>query len=79
VNLRDAVKKIYVKEGPAAFFRGLFPSFIGVVPYKGSGFFMFHFLRDKMKENYPHITKPKTFDFIFGAIAGLTAQVGKEK
>jgi len=74
-SLGDAVQKIYAKEGSKAFWRGIFPSFIGVIPYKGTGFLMFHLLKDSLKHRYPELVTIKTFDFIFGAIAGLIAQL----
>jgi len=78
-NLGDAIKKIHAKEGLKAFLRGIFPSFVGVIPYKGTGFLMFHLLKDSLKQKYPDLVAVKKFDFIFGAIAGLIAQLGIEK
>jgi len=74
-SLGDAIKKIHIKEGSKAFFRGIFPSFVGVIPYKGTGFLMFHLLKDSLKQRYPELVTIKTFDFVFGAIAGLIAQL----
>jgi len=74
-GLIDTIRNIYVREGPRAFFRGMFPSFIGVIPYKGSGFLMFHLMKDKMKEHYPRLAHAKSFDFIFGAVAGFFSQL----
>lgn len=74
-SLTDAVRKIYAKEGIKSFYRGIFPSFVGVVPYKGTGFLMFYLMRDKMKQAFPQLPQNKLFDFVFGAISGLVSQL----
>jgi len=74
-SLTDAVRKIYAKEGLKSFYRGILPSFLGVVPYKGTGFLMFYLCKDKMKEAFPSLPQNRVFDFVFGALAGLVSQL----
>lgn len=74
-GLSDAIRKIYAKEGVKGFFRGIFPTFLGVVPYKGTGFLMFYYMKDKMKEMFPRLPQNRLFDFVFGAASGLVSQL----
>ena len=67
---------IWKNDGPMAFYQGLFTTLAGIVPYKGTGFFMFHVLKDTLREKKPHLAQSKVFDFIFGATSGLAAQLG---
>lgn len=76
-SLTHAVKNIYAKEGIRAFYHGVGPSLIGIIPYHGTGFFMYHMLKKNLRDHYPQWRQSKSFDFAFGAIAGLTAQLGK--
>jgi len=73
-TLLETIQRIHAKEGFKAFFRGMVPSFLGMIPYKGTGFLMFHLMKDKLKEHSPHLAHNKGFDFIFGSIAGLVSQ-----
>jgi len=77
LHIKDLVRDIYRKEGPRAFFDGLGPSVIGIIPYHGTGFFMYHMLKRKLMEEHPDWKQSKFFDFLFGGIAGVTAQIGK--
>jgi len=76
-TLSETIRKIYIKEGFKGFFRGIVPSFLGMIPYKGTGFLMYYSMKDKLKEHSPHLAHHKAFDFIFGSIAGLVSQLGK--
>ena len=78
-SMLTTIKNIYRKEGIRAFYNGIVPSLTGIVPYHGTGFFMYHLLKGKLRETYPQWKQSKAFDFIFGAIAGLVAQLGKYK
>ena len=70
------VKTIYRTEGIGAFYHGLAPTLTGIIPYHGVGFGMYHLLKGYLIENHPQWKRSKIFDFIFGAIAGLGAQLG---
>jgi len=76
LSITNTIKQIHAKEGTKAFFRGMLPSFMGMIPYKGTGFLMFYLMKDKMKECYPSASQTKGFDFIFGAVAGFFSQLG---
>lgn len=71
----DAIRNIRKKEGLRAFYNGMGPSVLGIIPYHGTGFFMYHLLKGNLKQKHPEWKQSKAFDFIFGAIAGLCAQL----
>jgi len=75
LSILNTIKTIHAKEGSRAFYRGMLTSFIGMIPYKGTGFLMFYLMKDKMKECYPQISERKEFDFAFGAVAGFFSQL----
>jgi len=76
-SIVQAVQTVYRTEGVKAFYHGIIPSLTGIIPYHGVGFGMYHLLKGYLIENHPHWKQSKIFDFLFGAIAGLGAQLGK--
>ena len=76
-TLIGIVKSVYTIEGMRGFYSGIVPSLFGIVPYHGTGFFMFHLLKGILIEKMPDWRQSKIFDFIFGAIGGLSGQIGK--
>jgi len=74
-SMMTTIKTIYRKEGIRAFYHGIVPSLTGIIPYHGTGFFMYHLLKERLRETHPQWKQSKAFDFIFGAIAGLLAQI----
>ena len=72
----QSVKNIYRNEGIKAFYHGIGPSLIGIMPYHGVGFGMYHMLKGNLIETHPEWRQSKVFDFLFGSIAGLGAQLG---
>jgi len=73
-SMTKTTQYIYRKEGFRAFYQGMYPSLIGIIPCHGSGFLIFHYMRNKMQEEYPDWRPSKLSDFTFGAIAGFSAQ-----
>lgn len=73
----NAIRHIYKQEGLRGFYAGMAPSLIGIMPYHGTGFFMYHLLKGNLIKTYPEWRRSKSFDFAFGAIAGLFAQLSK--
>jgi len=72
-NLRDVFSKEYNKHGLKVFYRGIFPSLLGIIPYAGSSFFTF----ETCKLIYVEETGKSVnvfYKFIFGAFAGLIGQ-----
>ncbi|XP_052175554.1 calcium-dependent mitochondrial ATP-magnesium/phosphate carrier protein 3-like isoform X2 [Diospyros lotus] len=49
---------IWVQEGPRAFYRGLFPSLLGIIPYSGIDFAAYEALKDMSKRYFPQDTEP---------------------
>jgi len=74
-SIVHAVKNIYKNEGIKAFYHGIGPSLIGIMPYHGVGFGMYHMLKGNLIETHPEWRQSKVFDFLFGSIAGLGAQL----
>ncbi|KAL8139939.1 hypothetical protein V2J09_005960 [Rumex salicifolius] len=50
INLRDLSRDIWVKEGPKAFYRGVIPSLLGIIPYAGIDLAAYETLRDMSKK-----------------------------
>lgn len=47
----DAAAQVWVREGPRAFYRGIGPSLIGILPYAGVDIAIFEILKDKLVES----------------------------
>jgi len=73
-SMVKTTKYIFQKEGVGAFYHGMYPSLMGIIPCHGTGFLIFHYLRNKTKEVYPDWHDSKVSDFTFGAVAGFSAQ-----
>ena len=43
-TLRQVFAKIWVKEGPRAFFKGYWATILGVIPYAGTSFFTYELI-----------------------------------
>lgn len=68
---------IWKSDGIFAFYQGILPTLAGIIPYKGTGFFMFQIFKDYLHDNKPHLAKSRLFDFCSGALGGLAAQISK--
>ncbi|KAL3655114.1 anaphase-promoting complex subunit 2 [Castilleja foliolosa] len=57
-SLRRLSRDIWVKEGPRAFYRGLVPSLLGIVPYAGIDLTAYETLKDMSKKYILHDGEP---------------------
>ncbi|CAN8277408.1 unnamed protein product [Cochlearia groenlandica] len=57
-NLLRLVKEIWIREGPRAFYRGLCPSLIGIVPYAGIDLAAYENLKDLSRTYFPNDNEP---------------------
>jgi len=73
-SLTKTVQHVYRTEGLRAFYQGMYPSLIGIIPCHGTGFLIFHYLKNKTQEKYPEWHQSKITDFAFGAFSGVFAQ-----
>lgn len=55
-NLGKLSKEIWVQEGPRAFYRGLVPSLLGIIPYAGIDLAAYETLKDMSKTHVLHDT-----------------------
>lgn len=53
-SLRKLSKDIWVKEGPRAFYRGLVPSLLGIIPYAGIDLAAYETLKDMSSKHILH-------------------------
>jgi len=74
-SIIETVRVVYRKEGIKAFSHGIAPSLIGIIPYHGTGFFMYHYLKNELREKHPSWSQSKLSDFAFGAFGGIVAQL----
>jgi len=82
----QTVRTIFQQEGPAAFFHGMVPTLLGMVPYGGISFFTFEtsktFLLDRFPETFGSPCPKNTGGLVLilpakllcGSLAGLVAQ-----
>lgn len=71
-GMRDVARRLYVKKGPLAFYRGMFTSLLGIVPYIGLKMTAYDLLK---LYYYPSYTDP-SFQLVtlaYGALAGTIA------
>ncbi|CAD5207371.1 unnamed protein product [Bursaphelenchus okinawaensis] len=73
-NLRAVFKYEYQKNGLKNFYRGLWPTLMGVIPYAGSGFFVNSSLKLWYREKFKK-RPPLGYELVFGATAGIVGQV----
>ncbi|CAN7141617.1 unnamed protein product [Brassica rapa subsp. narinosa] len=57
-ELWKLTKDIWVREGPRAFYKGLFPSLLGIVPYAGIDLAAYETLKDLSRTYILHDTEP---------------------
>ncbi|KAF7801900.1 calcium-binding mitochondrial carrier protein SCaMC-3-like [Senna tora] len=57
-SLGSLSKDIWVHEGPRAFYRGLFPSLLGIIPYAGIDLSAYETLKDMSKKYILHDGEP---------------------
>uniref|UniRef100_A0A5B6ZA59 EF-hand domain-containing protein n=1 Tax=Davidia involucrata TaxID=16924 RepID=A0A5B6ZA59_DAVIN len=57
-NLGKLSKDIWVQEGPRAFYRGLVPSLLGIIPYAGIDLAAYETLKDMSKTHVLHDSEP---------------------
>ncbi|XP_042496585.1 calcium-dependent mitochondrial ATP-magnesium/phosphate carrier protein 2-like [Macadamia integrifolia] len=57
-KLRALSKDIWVQEGPRAFYRGLIPSLLGIIPYAGIDLAAYEALKDMSKTYILHDNEP---------------------
>nr|VDD34369.1 unnamed protein product [Brassica oleracea] len=57
-NGLNVMKDIWVREGPRAFYKGLFPSLLGIVPYAGIDLAAYETLKDLSRTYILHDTEP---------------------
>lgn len=50
-GILDAARQVWVREGPRAFYRGIGPSLVGILPYAGVDIAVFELLKDKLVES----------------------------
>lgn len=55
-ELWKLTKDIWVREGPRAFYKGLFPSLLGIVPYAGIDLAAYETLKDLSRTYILHDT-----------------------
>uniref|UniRef100_A0AC34QYA5 Mitochondrial coenzyme A transporter SLC25A42 n=1 Tax=Panagrolaimus sp. JU765 TaxID=591449 RepID=A0AC34QYA5_9BILA len=72
-NLRAVFKKTFAERGVKTFYRGIYPTILGVIPYAGSSFFTYETLKLVYHEETGKEVNP-VFRLIFGAFAGLIGQ-----
>lgn len=53
-NLGKLLKDIWVQEGPRAFYKGLFPSILGIIPYAGIDLAAYETLKDMSRKYVLH-------------------------
>ncbi|XP_003739755.1 mitochondrial coenzyme A transporter SLC25A42 [Galendromus occidentalis] len=79
-NLSEVFLKIWKNEGPQALYRGFVPSLLGVIPYAGTSFFTYEFLKRHRSTQLNLVSEKEIGQLhpmerlIFGAIAGLLGQ-----
>ena len=66
--------KIYKEEGFSAYYRGLLPTLMGIMPYAGISFFTYETLKKLYSEYYHQKKLNPLHRLLFGACAGLFGQ-----
>ncbi|KAJ9601825.1 hypothetical protein L9F63_000007, partial [Diploptera punctata] len=74
-TLREVFVKIWHEEGPRTFYRGYFPTILGVIPYAGVIYFMHSLVETLEHAKYTDSKKPGPLaSLAFGATAGIFGQ-----
>ncbi|MCD7455130.1 anaphase-promoting complex subunit 2 [Datura stramonium] len=69
-NLRKLSKDIFIQEGPRAFYRGLVPSLLGIIPYAGIDLAAYETLKDLSKIYILHDSAGPLVQLGCGTISG---------
>mmetsp|Transcript_21240 Transcript_21240/g.59056 ORF Transcript_21240/g.59056 Transcript_21240/m.59056 type:complete len:311 (-) Transcript_21240:248-1180(-) len=72
-GIGDAAAKIFMQEGPLAFYRGLVPSLIGILPYAGVDITTFEVLKDILLDHYEG-RPPTSSILVAGMLSSSLAQ-----
>ena len=71
----NIVTKIYREEGISAYYRGLLPTILGIMPYAGISFFTYETLKKLYNDFFQESRKLSPLHrLFFGACAGLLGQ-----
>lgn len=70
----DAAVQVWVREGPRAFYRGIGPSLVGILPYAGVDIAVFEILKDKLVEASPGGRPPPAAILAAGMVSSSIAQ-----
>uniref|UniRef100_A0A7S1SPR2 ADP,ATP carrier protein n=1 Tax=Tetraselmis chuii TaxID=63592 RepID=A0A7S1SPR2_9CHLO len=73
-GMGDAAIKIYRQEGAMAFYRGLIPSLVGILPYAGVDITTFEILKDILLEHYQGQPPPTVSILAVGTLSSSFAQ-----
>mmetsp|Transcript_41333 Transcript_41333/g.105695 ORF Transcript_41333/g.105695 Transcript_41333/m.105695 type:complete len:319 (+) Transcript_41333:39-995(+) len=73
-GMADAAVKIYKQEGAMAFYRGLLPSLVGILPYAGVDITTFEVLKDMLLERYDGHPPPTSSILAVGTLSSSFAQ-----
>uniref|UniRef100_A0A0N5A2F4 Mitochondrial carrier protein n=1 Tax=Parastrongyloides trichosuri TaxID=131310 RepID=A0A0N5A2F4_PARTI len=72
-NIKDLCLQKYNRHGIGAFYRGIVPAIVGVVPYAGSSFFTYETLKLWYKDEFK-TESPAYWRMAFGAVSGVIGQ-----
>ena len=70
----DAAYQVWRLEGPRAFYRGIGPSLVGILPYAGVDIAVFELLKDRLVESYPNGRPPPAAILAAGMVSSTIAQ-----
>lgn len=73
-GLMHIVTKIYREEGFSAYYRGLLPTVMGIMPYAGISFFIYETLKNLYSDMFHEKKLNPLHRLLFGACAGLFGQ-----
>jgi len=73
-GLANAAKQIYLQEGWRAFYRGLVPSLVGILPYAGVDIATFEILMETLTEQYNEEPIPAPLIVGAGMLSSCFAQ-----
>jgi len=73
-GIADAAAQVWRVEGPRAFYRGIGPSLVGILPYAGVDIAVFELLKDRLVEAYPGGRPPAAAILAAGMASSSIAQ-----